>query len=148
MGRPRNFRLEAQWRRRIADQEASGESVAEFCRRRGLQAGSFFRWRRILNERSALETTVQEPAPQQTGFLELRLEPCQVAQGASATGLEIFSPRGWRLIAPVGTDLRLLALALQTIDRQSDVGSDHDSPGHDSPEHDRQDRQSQERPSC
>jgi len=36
---------EAVWRERVARQAASGQSIAEFCRREGITASSFYMWR-------------------------------------------------------------------------------------------------------
>jgi putative transposase len=47
------------WRERIARQARSGLSVGEFCRRAGVSAWSFYRWRLRLRARSG---AVQRPA--------------------------------------------------------------------------------------
>lgn len=45
-GRSRAWRR-AQWREHVEAQAASGVSAAAYCRRHGLHARSFYRWRRI-----------------------------------------------------------------------------------------------------
>ena len=54
MVRRRNEKREAYWRGVIADQEQSGLTVSEFCRKRSLAAGSFFNWRRKLQDRGSV----------------------------------------------------------------------------------------------
>lgn len=39
-----------QWRERIAEQQASGLSVKQFCQERGLSSWSFYKWRKQLRE--------------------------------------------------------------------------------------------------
>lgn len=43
----------AEWRELIARQEASGVTVAEFCRHQGIHAGLFRRWRSTLERSGA-----------------------------------------------------------------------------------------------
>ncbi len=45
----RNPEVWAQWQRLVAEQEASGLTVAEFCRRRRISRSHWFAWRRRLN---------------------------------------------------------------------------------------------------
>lgn len=47
----RDGRKERGWRRAIADQTRSGESIRAFCRTRGLPEASFYHWRRELRLR-------------------------------------------------------------------------------------------------
>ena len=49
--RTRDRKKAAFWRRMVAGQEASGESVRGFCRRHRLSEKSFYRWRRELRRR-------------------------------------------------------------------------------------------------
>lgn len=39
------------WRGKIGEQAESGLTISGFCRREGLSAKSFYRWRRVLSER-------------------------------------------------------------------------------------------------
>jgi hypothetical protein len=48
--RKRIRRGAAGWRRLLSRQAGSGESVSEFCRREGINAGLFRRWRLRLRE--------------------------------------------------------------------------------------------------
>jgi transposase-like protein len=52
------------WRRIIAAQEGSGQSIAAFCRESGASAPQFFYWKRQLRAAGGA------PAP---GFIELRV---------------------------------------------------------------------------
>ena len=41
-----------QWRRRIAEQEASGESIRAYCRGRGLPEHAFYAWRQRVRKQA------------------------------------------------------------------------------------------------
>lgn len=43
----------AKWKGLVAEQGASGESVAAFCRERGLPASQFFAWKKRLSQAAA-----------------------------------------------------------------------------------------------
>lgn len=47
----RSKEKERQWRKTLAEQRRSGESVRGFCRERGLQETSFYWWRRQIERR-------------------------------------------------------------------------------------------------
>lgn len=47
MGQP-SEKIEARWRALIAEQQNSGQSVAAFCRERGLRDGPFYEWKKRL----------------------------------------------------------------------------------------------------
>ena len=44
----RDLGKERKWRRLLAKQEGSGESIRAFCRREGVEEGQFYAWRREL----------------------------------------------------------------------------------------------------
>ena len=48
MGRKRSSSAEALWRKRLARFQCSDLTVAEFCRREGVSAPSFYQWRKRL----------------------------------------------------------------------------------------------------
>jgi transposase len=69
---------ESRWREVLDRQQASGLSVASFCRRRGLSAASLYAWRRRLSAGAApafVEAKVVEPAqvPETAGAIEVWL---------------------------------------------------------------------------
>ncbi len=88
-----------EWREIIARQQASGLTVAAFCRRAQLSPVSFFAWRR------KLRTAVT--------FAEVKLAPPAATE---ASGIELHLPAGrWLLVRP-GFDpqtLRDLLTALE-----------------------------------
>jgi hypothetical protein len=95
-GRARDERKERQWRRWIGEWQASGLSVRAFCERRGLTVGSFYAWRRVLQQRAAEKAafvTVQvvaEAAPDRASALEVVLadgRTVRVAPGFDAATL-------------------------------------------------------------
>ena len=53
MTRKENLELRDQWRQRIDRQQQSGLTVAEFSRREGLSAATFYAWKRKLRGKSA-----------------------------------------------------------------------------------------------
>jgi|SRR5271165_666801 len=83
-GKPRDPSKERFWRRMVAQWQASGDSVREFCDRYGLAEPSFYAWRRLLRQRDAKEPrfvpvrvtndiTAPAPADYAGGGLELVL---------------------------------------------------------------------------
>ena len=52
-GPKRDEEAAARWRRLVADHEASGSTVRQFCRDRGVSEHSFYSWRRTLAARAA-----------------------------------------------------------------------------------------------
>ena len=66
MGQP-NEKLEARWRALLAEQQASEQSVAAFCRERGLRDGPFYEWKKRLRPQEtepfvAVQIAAGEPA--------------------------------------------------------------------------------------
>ncbi|MGH9436972.1 MAG: IS66 family insertion sequence element accessory protein TnpA [Terriglobia bacterium] len=49
----RDIAKEQQWRQIVADQQASGLGVAEYCRQKGIIVGPFYEWNRKIRERDA-----------------------------------------------------------------------------------------------
>lgn len=50
----RDPELEARWRGQVADWQASGQGIREFCKERGLAESSFHAWRRELLRRDGV----------------------------------------------------------------------------------------------
>jgi hypothetical protein len=70
------------WRGLVAAQERSGESVAAFCRERGISATHFFEWKKRLSQaaeqaflavRVAGEAEPAGPGPESGRAIEIRL---------------------------------------------------------------------------
>ena len=73
----------AKWRRLIAEHERSGQSVAAFCRERGLCAPYFFSWKKRLTRPAAAERFVaveveESPTPAAGSAIEIRVGGCSV----------------------------------------------------------------------
>ena len=84
--RERGTEAWAKWRVLMAEQKQSGESVAAFCRERGLPASQFFAWKRRLLEAEAAKFVAVEAAPiretrrpaaEQGSAIEVRLGRCR-----------------------------------------------------------------------
>ena len=82
------------WRRVIADQEASGSSVRQYCREHGIGEQSFYTWRRRLREaqpvRFALVDTSGLRTSERSPELELVLatgERLRIGAGVDAATL-------------------------------------------------------------
>lgn len=74
MGRGRSEDVRRRWRARLAEQAASGQSVAAFCRERGLCAPSLFAWkRRLLEEAAETPAFIELARPGLAEGFELRL---------------------------------------------------------------------------
>lgn len=80
------------WRRRLAEQSRSGESIKTFCERQGLGNSSFHYWKRRLREEAE-------------GFV-----PVGVVAAPSTLALE--GPNGWTLRVPCEEPALRLVLRL------------------------------------
>jgi hypothetical protein len=90
----------------IGEWRSSGQSVEEFCRRRGLVQSTFQWWRWRLGR----EDTEQQPAESMPALLPVHVVGgLPLAEEASATTLELELPSGVRLRVPEGFDARTVA---------------------------------------
>ena len=94
------------WRGLIAEQSGSGQSVAVFCRDRGLTTGQFFAWK----------TRLRRAAEEQ--FVEVQVErtAAQVPRRHSSA-VEVHLAEGRRVFVEPGFDaehLRAVVAALET----------------------------------
>src|ERR1039458_6454168 len=79
--RQRKTEIWAKWRGLVAEQNQSGQSVAAFCRERGVKSGQFFAWKKRLRESEAGKFVAVEVAPAadakrpapHSGAIEVRL---------------------------------------------------------------------------
>lgn len=91
----------AKWRKLVAEQKRSGESVAAFCRKRGLCAPQFFAWKKRLSQ--------TQPEP----FVAVRV----IEPAAAGRAIEIRIEGGRRVLVEPGFDaahLRAVLAALET----------------------------------
>jgi len=95
----------AKWRRLVAQQNKSGESVAAFCRQRGLCAPHFFAWKKRLSQ----------AAPQPFVAVEV------VGGGEPAAGraIEIRLEAGRTVIVEPGFDAAHLRAVLQALEARA-----------------------------
>ena len=84
----------AMWRQRIEEQIQSGQTVAAFCRERGIPRTPFFSWRRKL-------------AAEAAGFVAARVAEPEAAPPGGA--IEVGLRGGRRLRVEQGFDRELLA---------------------------------------
>ncbi len=90
-----------EWRRRMARFQEAQQSVAEFCRKEGVSAPSFYQWRKRLTQRP---TGTEEAA----GFRPVRLV------GSADVAVQL--PGGTQLQVPT-SDRRALRLVIDTLAR-------------------------------
>lgn len=91
-----NGQKRAYWSKLLAEQEASGQSIAAFCQQRGIADNSFYRWRQRLQK--------SEPAR----FALLKT----VGSGAA---LELYLANGERLRIGSGVDAATLRVVLEAV---------------------------------
>ena len=92
----------SQWRALIDGQQASGLSVAAFCRRHDVVTASFYAWRRRLGESSA--------SPQRTDFV--RLEPASPEVAKESEVIEVRFACGATLRCPASHLRELVSLLI------------------------------------
>jgi len=78
--RERSRKARAKWQKLVSEQGRSGQSVAAFCRERGLCASLFFWWKKRLREAAEtkfvevkLATAAPEPSRPSDSRVEIRL---------------------------------------------------------------------------
>jgi len=96
-----NFRRVREWQRRMTRFEEAQKSVAEFCRKEGVSAPSFYQWRKRLAGRA-------RPAEEAAGFRPVRL--------VGSAGVAVQLPGGTQLQVPT-SDRRALRLVIDTLAR-------------------------------
>jgi transposase-like protein len=95
------------WRALVAEFTRGKETVAAFCRRRGLKTPTFYEWRRRL---SALDAADRAPA-----FLPVQVTP-PPATAPLASGVELVLASGRRLRVERGFDPAVLAAVVAALD--------------------------------
>ena len=90
-----------EWQRRMERFEEGRQSVAEFCRKEGVSAPSFYQWRKRLTQRPAA-------AEEAAGFRPVRL--------VGSAGVAVQLPGGTQLQVPT-SDRRALRLVIDTLAR-------------------------------
>jgi transposase-like protein len=100
------------WQRIVREQQASGLSVAAFCRRRGLTQPSFYAWRRRLRQAAG-----PAPAADAPDFVELKLAPApQVDAPPPQAALELLLPGQRRVLVRPGFEPHLLRQLLAALE--------------------------------
>ena len=79
--RERSKQAWGKWRKLVSEQGRSGQSVAAFCRERGLCAPQFYAWKKRLREADAGKGEFRTPL---TKFMEVQLAPA--GWGGAGTG--------------------------------------------------------------
>lgn len=100
--------MRAQWRELVFEQSRSGQSVAMYCRERGLRQWQFYEWKKRLRDSAAPE------------FVEVAVQPsAETAQrcAAQGSGIEVRLRKGRNLVVERGFDadhLRALLAVLES----------------------------------
>ena len=120
----RMVRAEVRWRGILADHRASGRSVGDFCRERGLSKEMLFKWRkrlRVADEARAASQASPAAGPAATGatLAAAKLVPVRVTSGTSAANpgwaIEISFPAGHMLRFGHGIGADVITAVLATM---------------------------------
>ena len=128
MATRRNLERWQSWREVIRRQEASGLSVAAFCREQQVAPASFFAWRKKLAEADQQDGSAA-PAQDASGSPErdavashaarAQFVPIELSAGTpSPANFEIVDPDGYRVVVPArfdGESLREILLVLKEV---------------------------------
>jgi hypothetical protein len=116
-------KAEQEWRNRIAQWRASGQSVRAFCAERQLSEPSFYSWRRTITSRDDAATPVPKPittdrpeSADRPAFVPVRVVAASPTSGSAAGGLELILSAGHVVRITPGFDsatLRRLLAALE-----------------------------------
>lgn len=134
----RDLAKEQHWRQVIADQRASGLSVAAYCRLKEIRDSQFFDWQKTISKRDAEAPTTsrQRMAPRAkritqavkleraraVEFAEVQIvdsQRKQAAHSAAATGtLEVVFPTGTKVRLTAGCSLELFASVINLLENR------------------------------
>lgn len=101
-------RTDAQWRKRIAEQQTSGLSVEAFCRAQGIASSTFFARRQRLREADRpafVEVTAETESAEATRLMEA---PCHAS-------LEVLLPGGVVVRVPSAFDMVTLRRVVEAL---------------------------------
>ena len=117
-GKRRDPARERFWRRAIRDQQRSGLSVRDFCRREGLKDGAFRWWRQELPRRDRQPSIPPrgEPTEAAPAFLPVRVVDREAVTPRPAPPIEIVLPTGPTVRVPQGFDPRTLGDVLAVLE--------------------------------
>jgi len=107
MGQP-SEKVRARWHALIAEQQNSGQSVAAFCRARGLRDGPFYEWKKRLRQTEA------EP------FVAVQIAdvPLPVLAQAPSAAIEIRVSHGRSLLVGADFDAAHLLRLLRVLEQE------------------------------
>ena len=100
----------AKWRSLVAEQNASGQSIARFCIERGLSSWQFYAWKKRLREAEAAPFVALELAP-----VVERKWPATMASRA----IEVRLARGRSLVVEPGFDEHHLRALLSVLEGEA-----------------------------
>lgn len=96
------------WRGLVSEQIASGQSVAAFCRDRGLRDGQFYDWKKRVSEAEAVK------------FVSVKVAPGEgPAAVAAVKSIEIRLRRGRSLVVEPGFDAQHLRALLSVLEPEA-----------------------------
>lgn len=111
-GDRRNGHKERVWREAIAEQQQSGESVLAFCRDRGLNESSFYRWRKRIRLRDH-ETSGKKDVPPVLAPVVVVDEP---STHKPSTVIEIVLAGGYTVRVPSGATREQLGMVFAVLE--------------------------------
>ena len=102
---------QVKWRGLVSEQTASGQSVAVFCRDRGLRDWKFYEWKKRLRK------------AEEAQFVAVKIQPTgpvvQAALAPPSKGIEIRLLRGRSLMVEPGFDARHLRALLAVLEAEA-----------------------------
>ena len=115
IGKNRDTRREAQWRRIIRQHSDSGLTVSGFCRKGKLPESAFYFWRRELQRRQA-EPQRPTDLPATPAFVAVRVEDSSSSSIAGHIEIELPGGRRVHVVAPVDRQALADVLAVLRLD--------------------------------
>jgi hypothetical protein len=110
MARVANTAQAAEWAERLRRFEASGLTVARFCKAERVSTASLYLWRKKLGKRPATKV----PRPHSQAFRPVDVLPSSVAQAQRPTTIRL--PEGMEI--ELGSDLQLAGQVVKSLVKQ------------------------------
>ena len=125
--RERSRQVWGKWRKLVREQGRSGQTVAAFCRERGLCAPHFFAWKKRLREAGVGPEVARTPLGE---FVEVQVVPAEWGQGgdtrepsaasvsrsAGDARVEVLLKKGRSLLVGPGFDAELVRALVAVVE--------------------------------
>jgi hypothetical protein len=118
----RDLKREQTWRRHVARQRTSGQTIRAYCAAQQVREASFYFWRQVIAKRDRESLAPSRPATSAPLFLPVTMIDPPTAP-STATPIDIRLAEGHRIRIRAGCDRNLLTVVLTLLRQSTSEGS-------------------------